>query len=407
MHSNQMQLDSNEVIFENSLGHDLVNDVVISASQAWLDSSLAEQVQKAFPAWRFFADLALPFDLQPSSLLMIVDQDLSNEHWQHLAQFRSWDPESLWLVFSRNPALMALADGSMLVNASILPLEALQPKLSLLATLANILRDHGLQKKLTDAFAQSNQSLREHWLQMRQELQAGQELQRRLFPKNFLFWPPFEFAHFLEPCNFLSGDFVDYFQLSDTLSMGILADVAGHGVSSAMVTMLVKTELHYLKQQYITGVSNQLVSLQELVSHLNTELLGLALSKHVTLFVFLLDRQLKKFDYINAAHLPLPMVRVNHQLQTLPITGVAVGLLPNQEWRQESLSFDQFELFTCSDGVLDGLQAKGQLAKESLLSKILATHHWRMPELLSALQDKMSGQVVDDITILLLRDTRS
>ncbi|MCP6134720.1 SpoIIE family protein phosphatase, partial [Klebsiella pneumoniae] len=50
----------------------------------------------------------------------------------------------------------------------------------------------------------------------------------------------FAFEHQIIPSLYLSGDFTDYFRVDERRIAFYLADVSGHGASSAFVTVLLK-----------------------------------------------------------------------------------------------------------------------------------------------------------------------
>lgn len=379
--------------------------VLLLAQTSWLSGSSKEALQACYPDWQFADYSWLPVDLSSFTHLLLVAPAIDGEVWSWLHSVMRGYPGIKCFWFSDCPELLQLQRSGGAKDLCLLSPALLADPQQLAARLAQP-DPQQWQQGLQQAFSQSSHDLREHLLQMRQELQAGQELQLRLFPHEFLPFPPFLFSHYLTPCHYLSGDFVDYFQLSDSLSMGILADVSGHGVSSALLTVLIKTELSRWRQWFSEGRSECILSLSELMSHLNQELLSLGLSKHATVFVFLLDRQQQCLHYASAAHFPLPVLRVDGELLSLTPTGMALGLMANQHWQQQRVSFERLQLFACSDGLLDALLVDGLAAKEQLLFTTLAKGDWQLASLLAELKSQMSDQVVDDITILLVNETR-
>lgn len=65
---------------------------------------------------------------------------------------------------------------------------------------------------------------------------AGRRVQMSLLPAEHMRTRSFEFKFKIIPSLELSGDFVEYFNISDSLVGLYIADVSGHGASSAFIT---------------------------------------------------------------------------------------------------------------------------------------------------------------------------
>ena len=111
---------------------------------------------------------------------------------------------------------------------------------------------------------------------LEQELQddqrAGQQIQLGMLPSQHKQMDEFLFSRWVQPSLMLSGDFVDYFPLQDRYLACFLADVAGHGASSALLTVMLKN-ISWRLQQKVQ------VTLQ--ASWINDMLIGQGIEKHV------------------------------------------------------------------------------------------------------------------------------
>src|SRR5690606_17672073 len=67
------------------------------------------------------------------------------------------------------------------------------------------------------------------------DLPSAAELQKRLLP-NPIELQNYKVETFFQPSAYLSGDWYDYWKLSDKEIMFYLADVSGHGVTSSLLT---------------------------------------------------------------------------------------------------------------------------------------------------------------------------
>lgn len=99
-----------------------------------------------------------------------------------------------------------------------------------------LLENRRYREKLETANRELEASL--HLLQ--EDQTAGRQVQMNMLPQNPWSTDGFSFEHQIIPSLYLSGDFVDYFRVDEHRVAFYLADVSGHGASSAFVTVLLK-----------------------------------------------------------------------------------------------------------------------------------------------------------------------
>ncbi|MCD4651187.1 MAG: response regulator [Candidatus Cloacimonetes bacterium] len=73
---------------------------------------------------------------------------------------------------------------------------------------------------------------------MKDDEEAGKHMQFQLLPPELEKFGKYEFSRILLPSTILSGDFLDYFPLGEDSIICYMADISGHGVSSALVTVI-------------------------------------------------------------------------------------------------------------------------------------------------------------------------
>ena len=92
-----------------------------------------------------------------------------------------------------------------------------------------------------------NRELRTSLDELRSDQQAGRKVQMKMLPDPIKD-ETLHFSHIIKPSLMLSGDFLDYFPLDDKHYGFYIADVSGHGASSAFVTVLLKNLTYRLKR---------------------------------------------------------------------------------------------------------------------------------------------------------------
>ena len=210
-----------------------------------------------------------------------------------------------------------------------------------------------------------------HLERMREDEEAGRRIQTRLSPATD--WPfgPYRFDYRVIPSLVLSGDMPDYFRVDDRFAVFYCADVAGHGVPSALVTVLVKGLIAKYFEHYRNLSDPLVLEPDRLLLQLNKELLEARLDKHLTLFYGVLDGHTNRLRYSNGGHYPPPILFTPGGVQTLEQESMAVGLFPFAQFETATLSLPEtFRLVLFSDGALDALALPSVEAKLACLRQM-------------------------------------
>ena len=207
---------------------------------------------------------------------------------------------------------------------------------------------------------------------LQQEQRAGQYIQLRMLPKSPTTIGGYRLAHRVQPSTFLSGDFVDYFRVAERHFVLYVADVSGHGASSAFITVILKNFSRRLRREYRPRM---LSDPGEILALLNRELLDQALDKHVTLFIGVVDVEANTMAYANAGHFPPPIHASGGGARLLEVAGKPVGLFDEVSYdvgNAELAPGDSVVAF--SDGILEVMREEGLPDKERRLLDCTAAH---------------------------------
>ena len=134
------------------------------------------------------------------------------------------------------------------------------------------------------------------------------------------------FKHQIVPSVYLSGDFVEYVTVGNDHVVFFMADVSGHGASSAFVTVLMKNLTARMRSEYNRYNDVGILHPADFLAQANAELLGTAIGKHATLFYGVLDVQKNQLTYSVAGALPLPILISDGQARYLEGEGAPIGL---------------------------------------------------------------------------------
>lgn len=153
----------------------------------------------------------------------------------------------------------------------------------------------------------------------------------------------FELSAYIHPAKTVGGDFYDYIKLDDDRLLVCVADVSSKGMPAAMfmaeASILVKCLTKLSPEKILYSVNNHLCET-------NSE------NMFVTMFVGIIDRKRKVFQFANAGH-NFPIFWKEGKAQWLKTkTDLVLGFFEDREYHLHSIDIDDsFQLFLYTDGI--------------------------------------------------------
>ncbi len=232
--------------------------------------------------------------------------------------------------------------------------------------------------------------------QLRRELLVAAEVQQGLLPSE----PPpsahLELAGFCEPARGIGGDYYDFIPLGNGQTGIAIADVAGKGISAALVMSNVQASLRSQIISKSAAVKSP-ASPVELVSNINRLLCqSTGSATYVTFFYAQFDERTRELTYINAGHNPPLLYRRSHSLEpastfseqttalTLPAAhrdtangclklstgGPVVGFFEHCRYEQGRVQLQSGDLLIAyTDGLTEALNISGEEFGEQRLEE--------------------------------------
>jgi len=133
---------------------------------------------------------------------------------------------------------------------------------SVLGKLFERVRVARLNEVYREELETKNLNLSEGISELRADQTAGRKVQMKMLPEKDRVIGDMRMTHMIQPSLYLSGDFLDYLRLDDHLSLVYIADVSGHGASSAFVTVLLKNLTNRLQRNLQRGSSEDILTPQ-------------------------------------------------------------------------------------------------------------------------------------------------
>lgn len=249
----------------------------------------------------------------------------------------------------------------------------------------------------------ANRQLQASLSLLEEDQNAGRQVQMNMLPQTPWMVDGLQFAHQIIPSLYLSGDFVDYFRLDERRVAFYLADVSGHGASSAFVTVLLKFMTTRLLYESRRGGVLPEFKPSDVLAHINRGLLNCKLGKHVTMIGGVIDEQAGSLTYSIGGHLPLPVLFSAGESCYLQGRGLPVGLFAEATYQDHVMQIpESFSLTLLSDGILDLLPGDTLKEKETLLPQLVSSAGGTLDGLRRVFGLAKLGDMPDDIALLVM-----
>jgi sigma-B regulation protein RsbU (phosphoserine phosphatase) len=247
-----------------------------------------------------------------------------------------------------------------------------------------------------------------------QEMEIARQVQARLFPQKLPAMKTLEYTGACIQARKVGGDYYDFLELAPGRLALVLADIAGKGVSGALLMANLQANL---RSQYAIAVDD-LPRLLASVNRLFYENSGDA--SYATLFFADYDDSNRKLRYANCGHLPPLLLRGGNgsegrgleapKVEWLNPTCTVMGLF--ESWRCEIAEVelapgDTLVLYT--DGITEAENAEGEeFGASRLLDAMVVNSQLPVASLLQAVvgavqQFSSGSDQQDDITLVIAR----
>jgi PAS domain S-box-containing protein len=207
-------------------------------------------------------------------------------------------------------------------------------------------------------------------------------------------------VHYL-PHDIIGGDYYAVEQLSKNQYVFLLGDVMGHGISSALYTMYLRS----LFDEYV----NMLPDITGFVNMLNQQLYQLIHDNFsfASVVCGLIDTDNNSLTIVGGAH-PSPLLyHHNLPVQQIKLSGFALGMVKNANYTPQIFDFTHGDtLFLYTDGAVENFDEHdtelGEIGLIAILDKLGYPHknfmHQRIEE--SILKKTSNVALKDDVTLL-------
>jgi sigma-B regulation protein RsbU (phosphoserine phosphatase) len=240
------------------------------------------------------------------------------------------------------------------------------------------------------------------------ELAIAREVQNQLFPKDVPSSKTLELKGVCKPARMVSGDYYDFISLSDGALAFAIGDVAGKGISAALLMATIQSTMR--TQLGVRNGTKPHFSTAALVANLNKQLYATtAPEKYATFYFALYDDPTHSLTYTNAGHLS-PLLLRGNAIEELGSNGTVVGAFPFARYGEKTVPLEHGDVLVAyTDGIVEPENAYGEMFGDDRLRDLLLKYERAdSSEMIARTMEAVtvwtgSGELQDDMTMVVAR----
>lgn len=220
-----------------------------------------------------------------------------------------------------------------------------------------LIRLNAQQKK---KLRETRNRLQERETMMTRDLLLAREIQEQFLPQSKVEILGCKFHSVYVPMDTVGGDFFDFIQLDDEKIGIFVSDVSGHGISAALITAMIKANLHY-ENHLLHKPLDFLLELQH-------KMVPLLIDKYFTAFYGVINVKEKTFTYSNCAHLKqLVYHKKTGKVEGMHLRGPIIGIcaFPRECFLEKTIPLSAGDrLYFYTDGIVEVFQGERSLSHQ-------------------------------------------
>ena len=241
------------------------------------------------------------------------------------------------------------------------------------------------------------------YARVQQDLDAAREIQRSLLPQKLPLIPGYSLGFRSDTCYEVGGDYLDIVEQPDGSVLMAVADVAGKGLASAIMSTGFRAAFR--------AMTVNRWPLDELAARMNQHHWAEgeeARRKYVTAIFLRLHPEAGEIEVVNAGHNPGFLIEPGARPHQFEAAGTPLGLLPGMRYASEKRGFPPgSRLLFYTDGLKEVFRGDEEFGSERLLEVFLKCRAQKADGILDALwaaieEFSEGGPQCDDMTALAL-----
>jgi serine phosphatase RsbU (regulator of sigma subunit) len=240
-------------------------------------------------------------------------------------------------------------------------------------------------------------------IQMERELALAVQIQKNFLPRDEPSFEPYDICGSTRACYHVGGDYYDFIPIDKDRLGIVIADVAGVGVSAALLMASLRGALH--EKFPVT------YDLSDLTAKLN-DFVYTSSDSHcfISFFLAVIDRGKDEVSFVNAGHNPPILVGRKGRPRLLESTGLCLGMFPTQEYQEKTIAVapgDVLCLYT--DGIVESRKDKREeFGDQRLVERLKDSGSLAAREIMEKIYEDVFGfigctEAGDDMTLVIVK----
>jgi serine phosphatase RsbU (regulator of sigma subunit) len=248
-----------------------------------------------------------------------------------------------------------------------------------------------------------NQKRNVEFARVQQDMDAAREIQRSLLPHKLPVIPGYSLSFRSDTCYEVGGDYLDVVAQPDGSLLMAVADVAGKGMASAIMSTSFRSAFR--------AMAADGPPLGELATRMNQHHWAEgeeARRRYVTAIFVRLHPEAGEIEVVNAGHNPGFLIQPGKSPRLFEATGTPLGMLPGMHYKSEQCGFPRgTRLLFYTDGLTEVFRGDEEFGTDRLLSAFSQCPVLKADGILDALwraigEFSEGGPQGDDMTALAL-----
>lgn len=246
------------------------------------------------------------------------------------------------------------------------------------------------------------------------DLDYAGNIQSALLPISFPKIPQLEFSSKYMPCEKIGGDFYNVYKLDDDNVGFLIGDVAGHGVSAAMITVFINQNIH-VRREYDDG-RIRVLSPKQVLNNLFYIYNRMSFPDEIytVLFYGIYNLESRVLTYCSAGMNTAPLIlRKDGNIEPIPIEGLPIcklGAFVSPSYDNRSIQLEDGDsLLFYTDGLIEIDRKKpDQFNENNLMEFLRGMKNASAAEIAESMSDLFFAilgdkKMIDDVTVLVAK----
>jgi len=201
--------------------------------------------------------------------------------------------------------------------------------------------------------------------EMLRQLNLAREVQKGIFPEINETINNFSLYSRLKAASIVSGDFFSVWKTEDRYIDFIIADVTGHGVPSALITMMLKMSLQTRIAEYKTP--------EDILEAVKNDMHGIL--SNATIFVTLIfariDTNNGNISILDCGHTPPIILKNNGEVKVVDINGMMLGVIDELDMGNVDTNIEKGDMIIfITDGIIEAQNQEGEFYEKYFYEKL-------------------------------------